>query len=121
VPTGHAPFAVVNRTANLAVRGLLRTPLHRAVSGQLALITVTGRRSGRRFTFPVGYRRDGDRVTVQVGWPERKVWWRNLRGGAPVSMRLRGVERSGHAKVSEDPDGSVTVDVTLDPSADSGG
>ena len=121
MPDGHAPFAVVNKTANLAVRWLLRTPLHRPVSGQLALITVTGRRSGRSFTFPVGYRQDGDRVTIGVGWPERKVWWRNLRGGAPVTLRLRGTERSGHAEVREDPSGAVTVHVRLDPSADSKG
>lgn len=46
---------------------------------------VIGRRSGREYTFPVGYRQTGDRVTIGVGWPERKLWWRNLRGGAAVS------------------------------------
>jgi len=115
MPEGHAPFAVFNQTANRLVRGLLRTPLHPLVSGRLALITVTGRRSGRRFTFPVAYTRDGDAVVIEVGWPDRKVWWRNLRDGGEVRMRLRGVERTGHARAYGEPASGVTVRVELDP------
>src|SRR5947209_20504009 len=89
VPQSHAPFALFNRTANPVVRAVLSSPLHPLLSGGLALITVTGRRSGRRrYTFPVGYRQDGDRVTITVGWPERKQWWRNLREGGPVEVRI---------------------------------
>ena len=79
VPQSHALFAVLNRTANPVVRTMLSSPLHPLLSRGLALITVIGRRSGRRYTFPVGYRQDGDRVTVTVGAPARKRWWRNLR------------------------------------------
>jgi deazaflavin-dependent oxidoreductase (nitroreductase family) len=114
-PEGHAGFAVLNRTGNRVVRALLRTPLHRVASGRLALITVTGRRSGRAYTFPVGYSQDGDRVTIGVGWPERKVWWRNLRDGGEVRLRLRGVERTGHARAHGDVRTGVTVRVDLDP------
>jgi hypothetical protein len=117
VPRGHAPFAVFNKTGNRVVRWLLQSPAHGVVSGRLALITVTGRRSGRRFTFPVGYRQDGDEVTIGVEWPDRKVWWRNLRGaGAPVSLKLRGAEREGHAMASEK-NGGVMVKVRLEPEA----
>ena len=85
------------------------------MSRGLALTTVTGRRSGRRFTFPVGYRHDGDRVTVNVGWPQRKDWWRNLRQGGPVEMRIRGHRRVGHAHALGDERTGVTVEVQLDP------
>jgi hypothetical protein len=78
-------------------------------------MSVTGRRSGRVYTFPVGYEQEGDRVTITVGWPERKRWWRNLRGGAPVRIRLRGRERSGHAEAHGDERRGVTVEVRLDP------
>ena len=115
MPEGHAPFAVFNRLGNPGIRLLLSSPLHRLASGRLALITVTGRRSGRTFTFPVSYRLVGDVVTIGVGWPERKAWWRNLRGeGAPVRMRIRGADRSGHAVARGDERQGVTVEVTLD-------
>lgn len=115
MPEGHAPFALLNRTGNQAVALLLRSPLHPIASRQLALITVTGRRSGRGYTFPVGYRRNGDRVTVPVGWPQRKLWWRNLRGGAPVVLRLRGEDRAGHARVRGDEQSGIVVEIRLDP------
>ena len=115
MPEGHAPFAVFNRVGNPAIALVLRSPLHALASRQLALITVTGRRSGRAYTFPVGYRRDGDVVTIGVGWPQRKLWWRNLTGaGAPVRMRIRGAEHAGHAVAHGDERRGVTVEVTLD-------
>lgn len=111
----HAPFAVMNRSVNVLLRALLRSPLHRLVSGRLVLITVTGRRSGRSYTFPVGYRLEGDVVTIGVGWPERKRWWRNLRGdGASVRLRLRGAERTGHAVARGDEASGVKVEVRLE-------
>jgi deazaflavin-dependent oxidoreductase (nitroreductase family) len=111
----HAPFALFNRTANPVVGAVLSSPLHPLLSGGLALITVTGRRSGRRYTFPVGYRQDGDRVTITVGWPERKQWWRNLREGGPVEMRIRGRRRAGRAQAHGDERTGVKVEVQLDP------
>lgn len=116
-PRGHAPFAVVNRTVNRLLALLLRSPLHPlALSRQIALVTYTGRRSGRRFTIAVFYRRSGDDVTIGVDWPERKLWWRNLRGdGGPVELRLRGETRRGHARVEGDERSGVKVRVRLEP------
>ena len=111
---GHAYFAVHNRTVNPLVRGLLRSPAHALLSRRLLLITVTGRRSGRRFTIPVGYRETDDGLEIVVGWPERKRWWRNLRGGAPVAVRLRGEEHRGWAEAHGDERSGVTVSVALD-------
>lgn len=115
MPDGHAPFALWNRTGNRAVEWLLRSPLHPVVSRRLALITVTGRRSGHDHTFPVGYHRTGDRVTIPVMLPARKVWWRNLQGGARVRLRLAGVQHSGLAAVHGDEQSGVSVEVQLDP------
>lgn len=117
MPRGHAPFAVLNRTANRAVRLLLRSPLHRMASGRLALITVTGRRSGAEHTLPVGYQLEGERVTIPVLWPERKLWWRNLEDGGPVRLRLRGTERTGVAQTHGDERTGLSVVVALDPPA----
>jgi len=118
--SGHAPFTAINRVANPVVRALLRSPLHRVASGGLVLITVTGRRTGRAHTFPVGYRQTGERLTIVVGAPGRKRWWRNVRGdGAPVSLRLRGARRTGRARAIGDERSGVRVEVELDPVADS--
>gem|GEM_PF-5073891 len=50
--------------------------------------------------------------------PERKLWWRNLRGGAPVRLRLRlrlrGEDRAGQARAAEKDQSHVSVDVLLD-------
>jgi hypothetical protein len=54
-------------------------------------------------------------VKIVVGWPERKVWWRNLRGGGRVRLRIRGVERTGAAEAQGDARTGVTVEVRLDP------
>jgi hypothetical protein len=112
--TGHGRFAVINRTANPLLKALLRSPLHRLASGSLALITVTGRRSERRYTFPVGYERRDDRVTIGVGWPERKLWWRNLRDPAPVEILIGGRTYTGTAVAEGDEASGVRVKVDLD-------
>ncbi|MGZ6617591.1 MAG: nitroreductase/quinone reductase family protein [Solirubrobacteraceae bacterium] len=105
---------VLNRVVNPLVRGLLRSPAHGLLSGRLALLSVTGRRSGRTFTFPVGYRRDGDRVTISVASPERKRWWRNLIEAAPVEIWLAGVRRTGTGRAHGDEHAGVTVEIELD-------
>lgn len=85
---------------NPVMTAFLRSPLHGLVSDSLLLITVTGRKSGREYATPVGYEEvDG---TLYVTSQTDRVWWTNLRGGADVSVRLRGEERTGHAEVIED-------------------
>ncbi len=86
------------RLANPVVRALLRSPFHRLLSGALVLVTYRGRRSGRYFTIPVMYAQDDQRLITFVGSASTKQWWRNLRHGAPVEVRLRGVRRRGLAQ-----------------------
>jgi F420H(2)-dependent quinone reductase len=88
----------MNQIVNPALRAILRSPIHGLASGRVALITYTGRRSGREHTIPCFYRDKGDEVTIAVGWPDRKVWWRNLTGdGGPVRLLIQGQELRGHA------------------------
>ncbi len=52
------------------------------------LITFTGRKSGRIFTTPVRYvETDG---VIRCFTSSENMWWRNLRGGAEVILRVRG-------------------------------
>jgi hypothetical protein len=106
-------FGIVNK---LFV-GLIDAP----VVGQLvrrALINIryVGRRSGKTIETPVGYRRSGDTITINVMSPDTKSWWRNFLGeGGPITLlRLDGADRTGHAVADRDEKGRVTVTVQLD-------
>ena len=96
----HGGFDVDRWTTRLnpLVVRLLRSPLHHVIGGGLMLITVTGRRSGRRYTIPVGYQRDGDVLHVLVSKARRKQWWRNFREPAALEVELHGERRDavGH-------------------------
>lgn len=81
----------------------------------LIVIRYQGRKSGKTFELPVGYRRDGDRVLIRVGMPDKKNWWRNfLDDGAPlVLLGLDGADRTAHAVATRDAQGRVSVTATL--------
>jgi hypothetical protein len=78
---------------------ILRSPMHGMVSKTMLLITFTGRKSGKTYTTPVDYSQDGDLVTIFT----HANWWKNLIGGAPVALRIRGRDLQGIAEpVAED-------------------
>lgn len=85
---------------NTLMAAILRSPLHGLLSKQMMLISFTGRKSGTRYTIPVTYVRSDDTIHV-VSFRERR-WWRNLRGGAPVTLRLRGTDVMGHGDLIEE-------------------
>jgi len=93
------PVDSVLSLLNPMIGALLRSPLHPLLSPGLLLLTVTGRHSGRRYTIPVGYQRDGDELVVMVSEARRKQWWRNYYEPGPVSVRLRGADRVGRAEL----------------------
>jgi len=88
---------------NGLVLAVLRSPAHRLLSGMTIELRFTGRRSGRQFTLPVQYARDGDRLLVAVQDPAAKAWWRNFRTPQEVTVRLRGKLQQGSARFV-DPD-----------------
>ena len=83
---------------NRAMSALLRSPLHGMASRSVMLITFTGRKSGKTYTTPISYARDGDRVTAFTG----AKWSRNLAGGAPVTLQIKNKEYQGQANVVAD-------------------
>jgi F420H(2)-dependent quinone reductase len=85
------------------------------VRRRITVVTYTGRRSGRTFSTPVGFRRHEDTVTIGVQLADAKSWWRNFTGaGGRLSLDLDGVEHAGHAVARRDAKGRVTVTVRLD-------
>jgi hypothetical protein len=83
---------------NPAVTTILRSRAHWLVSRGLTLITVTGHRSGRRYTIPVGYVETSNGVIVLVNDAPSKTWWRNYLNSGPIEVLLRGVGRNGEAR-----------------------
>ncbi len=84
-------FVVINPIMKL----LLRSPLHFILSRGIMLITFQGKKSHRWFTTPVRYIQDGD--TVRAFSSPHTFWWRNLVGGADVTLRLKGVDAGYHS------------------------
>jgi deazaflavin-dependent oxidoreductase (nitroreductase family) len=76
----------VQRAGNVMARAVLRTPLlHRLVSKRMLIITVTGRRTGKRYRVPVGYVGIDGRLLIGTGGN----WSRNLRPDTPVEVLVR--------------------------------
>lgn len=86
--------ATIPPFVNQMMKFVLRSPLHGMLSRTILLITFTGRKSGKTYTTPVSYSQNGERVCLFT----HAAWWKNLRGGAPVSLRLRGREVQGRAE-----------------------
>ena len=89
----------MNHLINPIVRLILRSPVHRLLSGSIVLITYHGRKSGKTYTLPVQYVQADKLIYILPGAPEQKTWWRNLRGGAPVQLHLCGHVLSAQAEV----------------------
>jgi hypothetical protein len=92
------PSRLVLRMINPFVSMILRSPLHRMLSDSVLLLTFTGRKTGKRYTIPVGYTHEGDTLTLFSS----KSWFKNLRGGSTVVVHLKGRGRTGRAEAIED-------------------
>jgi hypothetical protein len=93
------PPKSILRAVNPLMKAVLRSPLHRLLSGKLMLLTMTGRKSGRTYTLPVWRHQsaDGDLLISAGG-----NWRHNLRGGTDVRVRLAGRDHAGRAVLEVD-------------------
>ena len=98
------PPPTLVRMGNPLVRLLLGSPLHGMLDDSYLVLHLSGRKTGRRYDIPVGYVDMGGKLTVVTV----AKWRVNLRGGADVSVMLRGCLRPMHALLEENP-ASVAV------------
>lgn len=103
------PPVLLFKVLNPIMRVLLRSPMKGLVSDRLMLMKVTGRKTGRRYSIPVGYARVGD--TLYSGTEGR--WARNLREGAPVEVLLKGERRRASAELITDVEGMAEAYRTI--------
>lgn len=81
------------RVANPAFRVLLRSSLHWPASNWLVLVSYEGSKSGRRYTFPVAYKRL-DTEVIAVTPKHETNWWKNFRNSRRCTIWFRGRRRS---------------------------
>jgi deazaflavin-dependent oxidoreductase (nitroreductase family) len=112
-PAGLEPRAqllALQGVANRVVRGLLRAPvLSRFAGERLVTLYIVGRKSGKQYTVPVAYTRQG--TDLLIGTPFG--WGRNLRTGEPVTIRLKGRRRQADVRVYRDEDEVVAAYETM--------
>jgi deazaflavin-dependent oxidoreductase (nitroreductase family) len=80
---------------------LLKSSLHWLLSNQMMVVAYTGRKSGKAYQVPVSYvelDHDPDEHLLLVISKLNRTWWRSLRGGADVHVRLRGRTRFARAE-----------------------
>ena len=107
--TRREPPRWLFKIVNPVIKTILRSPLHKALSGRVMLLRFAGRRTGKLYTVPVGYAQAGNTLLSGTGGR----WSKNLRGGRRVMLRLRGEERSGVAEVVDDEEGMLAAYTTI--------
>jgi deazaflavin-dependent oxidoreductase (nitroreductase family) len=84
-------------TGNRFMSWILRSPFHGVLSKGMMLITVTGRKSGKKYTTPVGFYRNGECLWILTS--RDRTWWRNLQGGAGVELFLQRKTMNGFGEL----------------------
>jgi hypothetical protein len=97
------------RLINPVLKWLLASPFHPLLSRFFMLLGWTGRKTGRGYTTPVSYVREGDRVFVSTG----DRWWRNLVDGGPVRLLIAGRSWTGTATPLTDREECIAVHASL--------
>jgi deazaflavin-dependent oxidoreductase (nitroreductase family) len=93
----------------------LNTWLYRLTNGKLGgtylhgipvlLLTVVGRKSGRRITVPLTYIEDGDRFIIaasRTGMDQHPLWYLNLEATPEVEVQIGSVNRPMRAHTADD-------------------
>ena len=82
-----------------AAQGLLNAPL--------LLLTTTGAKSGKPFTTPLVYTKDGDRIVIiasKGGFPTNPAWFHNLKAHPTTTIELGKEKFQAKATITKDPE-----------------
>ncbi len=96
---------------NSMMKLFLKTPLlQNTIGKQIALLSFTGRRSGKRYTIPITYERRDSSVMMLT--KKTRSWWRNFEDQPAVELRLAGktVKGTAEAHPATDADLDQVVD-----------
>ena len=77
------------------------------VNAPLLLLTTTGAKSGKPFTTPLVYTKDGDRIVIiasKGGFPTNPAWFHNLKAHPTVTLELGKEKFQAKANITKDPE-----------------
>jgi hypothetical protein len=87
--------------ANSWMKWALTAPGIQSLVGKgVALLSFTGRKTGKLYTIPVSYHRQDDTVTVIT--KRLRKWWHNFELPIEVELRLAGRTYTGRAQIEAD-------------------
>ena len=92
-----------SKLANTVPALVLRSPLHRLMSGRYLLLTFVGRKSGHTYTTPVAYLRQHNTIILTTD----SRWWSNLLETPQVTVTLRGTDHPATAEVVQNTEEAV--------------
>jgi deazaflavin-dependent oxidoreductase (nitroreductase family) len=75
------------------------------VNAPLMLLTTTGAKSGRPFTTPLVYTRDGGRIVIiasKGGFPKHPAWFHNLKANPTVTVEIGTQKFQAKATITSD-------------------
>jgi len=77
------------------------------MSNVLMVIQHTGRKTGREYSTPIGYARDGDSIVAfTLGGSQ---WYRNIQTNPEVTLRIKGKPLRARAELINEPDDVARV------------
>lgn len=83
------------------INPIMRALLNRGIAAKtLMTLEFRGRKTGKIYNLPVGYMQRGRTVFVYSPFS----WWRNLQGGVPETVVIKGQTLTGTADVTTDTD-----------------
>ncbi|HTQ20760.1 hypothetical protein [Mycobacterium sp.] len=97
IDVGHPP-SVLMKAINPILGALLRTPLAGPFGKQLMVLSFTGRKSGRQFTFPVSAHVIDNDLYALTG----AAWKQNFSGGATARVLYDGKTTVMHGELIRD-------------------
>jgi len=89
-----------NIVGNFCVKAIVNSPLHPLLGKNFAVITIEGRKTGRRYSLPIGVAREDDGI-IAVSQIKGRTWWRNLRGDRIANLRVSGKQYTFRGEIVE--------------------
>jgi deazaflavin-dependent oxidoreductase (nitroreductase family) len=87
--------------SNYFIKTLINSRMHALLGASFAVISVTGRKTGRPISTPVNtVCIEGDLSVISL---RSRTWWRNLRGGCVGQLRQAGRTFPVQARIVEQP------------------